>query len=301
MDEKDIRKQKKRDFLKGFFIALVFILPVYTGAVLFSSLNTLIFPQTEQASEITDKLPVASVAKSYNLMVSVYDSNQKDKLMSLAMLRFDTDSYRIIMCALPVSMVVLDDKAPQTLEVLFASRGILGIESAIRETLSVKISGYISLGTDELMRIIDEMGELEYFLADDIAVYDESGIITYSKHAGASRFTGNDVIKLMVFGTLTGSDKTGMHENLWKSALQTYADKAFPEKILALYSKHISEIESNISAAGIYSLIRSAKAVCSDTGAEIEIFRLDGEENDGRFELGEESNRRLWVYFPQSA
>ncbi len=301
MDDKETGRRQRRDFFKGFFLTLAFIVPVYTCAVLFSSLGGIILPETEQVSEVSDKVPIASSVKSYNLLFGVYDSNQESKLLALTLLRFDTTGYRIIVCDLPTVAVALEAKAPRTIASIFASRGMLGAVEAVKETLLIPISGYIAIGTDELTRMVDELGTLDYNLAQDISVYDESGIMVYSKHAGASSYSGNDVAKLLVFGPEPGEERTRMNEALWESALVKYASTGFDGHVLDIYNLLVDRMSTNISAADIYSLARAVKAVCGTGHAQYELFRLDGGYLDSRFELAENSDERFWVYFPKAA
>lgn len=298
MEDRDKQKQTRRDFFKGFFLTLVFIFPVYAGALLFSSLGGLLLPETEQTAQPQENVPVAESVKSYNLLFGVYDSNQEDKLLALTLLRFDTASYRTVICDLPVDTVVLDAKTPRGLGTVFASRGMLGIVDTVQETLNVAVSGYAAVGTQELAQLIDELGQIEYNLGQDIVVYDESGIVTYSKHAGSSLFNGNDVAKLLVFSPQTGQARTRMLESLWDAAMTAYADASFDQKILRGYQVIVNSMSSNISSAGIYTLARSVKAVCADGRAQYELYRLDGTWLDGRFELAQDADERFWDYFP---
>ncbi len=301
MDDKQPRRRQIRDFCKGFFLTLLFTVPVYAAALLLSTFGGRLLPQTEEVSESVERVPVAAAVKSYNLLFGVCDSEQENQLLSLALLRFDTGAYRVIVCDLPVSAVALDAKSPRTLRSIYASRGMLGLTAAVRDTLSVTVSGSIILGTDELAALIDELGPVDCNLAQDIVVQSADGLVVYSKHAGPSSCNGNDVAKLLLYGPQDGEARTRLNESLWESALSKYAVESFDEQLLDAYRQLADRLNTDVSAAGIYSLTRAVKAVCGDGAAQFELFRLDGAYLDDRFELAQDSDERFWVYFPKAA
>ena len=299
MNSGNSNKGGAKEFLKGFLVTLIFVIPLFAATILFSSVNPTIINEnsSEQVSEVVENLPIAS-AKSFNLLFLVYDTNLNTNLLASTLVRFDTENYRTSVCVLPVETVVLDSKSPQTLLSVFASRGASGVKSAISETLEIPISGYLCGDTNALKRIVDKLGEFDYALSDDILVYDSSGIITYSKHKGLSSFGGNDVVKLLYFSPKTQTEKTAMLEEVWNAALKQYANSKFSDKLSGILRSELNNLATDLNTTAVYSLTKAVDSVCSENSTDFCAIRLDGSYIDNRFELAEDSDKRLWLYFP---
>ncbi|MEG0892166.1 MAG: hypothetical protein RR998_02360 [Oscillospiraceae bacterium] len=300
-DRHAVREAKKKnicDFMKGFFIALAIMLPLCAGTLYVGYLPKWRLESNGQmVSESAEAVPIA--ASSYNLLCAVTDDAGAPVAFSL--LRADADNRRVAFADLPLVLVALESKTPQTLAEIFAQRGLTGVAAAIGETLGIKIDGRITLTATQLATVVDSLGSFRFSLDEDVVVYSDEGLIEYSKHKGTSDFSGNDVAKVLIFAPHTIDNKTRLHERLFENALARCDDEKLADNLSELYNTLVNSIDTDISAAGIYALSRSVSAVCEEGSAQFVAVRIEGEYADDRFELTENSGKRLWVYIPKNA
>lgn len=295
-NNKSSRRQNTKDFMRGFFTTLSVFLPLCAAIYFMSApIQNTTNPISQSVDEPVNDVPVKAT-KSYNLLWILSDS-ETHNLQSVTLLRFDVDHYRIVVCNIPHTTVMLDAKAPVDLFTLYEQRGALGVRNAVEQTLSIPISGYISLKTDDLVKAVDTLGDFGFTLDKELSVTSFEGLVTFSKPAGTSQFSGNDVAQLIIYGNYINEERTWLHEKLWQSALQQYADDTFAEKLSQLYSALVNTIETDINAASIYSFALVVKTVCPQGGAQIEMVRPNGNFNDLKYELAQGADEQLWTYF----
>ena len=271
---------------------------------MFSSLGSALLPGRAQEEPSEETAPVSepalqvpvSAAKSFTLLCAVHNDN--GTLTSAFLLRFDTDNYRVALCDLPATAVLLADKAPKTVRELYATRGAQGVCAAVRDTLGVTVDGVVGMGMNELRSVVDTLGEFACNLPCDVTVYDAEGIMIYSKHAGNVQMNGNDVAMVLQYNNLTDAERSRLGERILQSALAANADDRFSGKIYDMYQRNVNGLDTDVSSATLVRLAKAAAAVCTEKGAQLEAVRIEGSYNDGRFELAEDSQDRLKLYFP---
>ncbi len=290
------KQQNRREFFSGFLTTLAIILPVCVAVYM---MTTPLFNRKDLTSQTVSEeqkdVPIKA-AKSYNLLW-VLSSSEADHLLSVALLRFDVDQYRIAVCNFHYLTVVLQSKSPIDLSTLYAQRGALAVRDALEETLSIPISGYVNVDTDALTETIDALGELSYTLDKEVTVHNAEGLLIYSKPAGTNLFSGNDIANLITYGNDTDTDLMELHEQLWHTALLQYGNETFSSQLSDLYSKLVDHINTDINTAGIYALTKAVETVCSETGTQVEVIRPQGQFNGGRFELNAGADAHLWTFF----
>jgi len=298
MDSDERKRERRRnlgDFCKGFFTTLVLIIPVFLIA--YNTLNARNAENSgavEQTSEAAEGVPVVS-ATSYNLLF-VSAESKTNNILSVSLLRFDVQNYRIVVCDLPSKTVLLSMQSPFGLNEIYAQRGVAGISSAVQETLQIPISGYVLVHSDELTEMVDSLGEFTYNLDKPLEVV-ENGLTVYSKPAGTSRFTGNDVVKLLIYGQYTGDKLQEMHEDLWEAAFSAWTQGDFAGKITSLYAGFVDRVETGIGLLDAGSLSKAAGAVCGANGAQVTKVRVRGSFLLERYELAEGADEFLWLYY----
>jgi hypothetical protein len=295
------RRQNLRDFLKGFFFTIVIVMPVFVmSGILARPQPGLDNGETTQSAAGPAQNVAIGAQKSYNLLYLLSDS-RTNNLLSVALARFDVGNYRAVVCNIPGNSIILDAGSPISLLSLYIQRGASGIKSAVEETLHIPVSGYISLKTDDLSGIIDSLGELSFTLDKKLTVQNAEGLTIYSKDAGTSIFSGNDVVQLLSFGVYSEAEFMRIHEDLWRAAFMAYGDDKLPGRLETLYAGMVDAVDTDISQAGMFSLSQAASAVCRPAGTQLEIVRPAGSFVEGRFEFSEGADRLLQDYFGQTA
>jgi hypothetical protein len=290
------RRQNIKDFFKGFFVALAVLVPSFALAVYFHGQQRL--PDDITAQDVVQpapSVPVSSVP-SYNLLHILSDETTGN-LLSVTLLRFDTQRYRIYTTVLPHTTVLLQQRTPVPLFTLYEQRGALAIKTAIEETLSIPVDGYLAMTTQQLTYAVDLLGEFSFTLDAELRVAGQNDLTLYSKQPGTSPFSGNDVAKLLVHGAYIDDPLLNMQERLWQSALEEYTDDTFAEALTDLYGRIINQVKTDIGAGDLPALTRAISVVCPETGAQIDIVRARGAFIDYRYELSEGCDETLWTYY----
>ncbi len=287
-------KGRFRDFCKGFFATLAVLVPLY-ACVFFIQFNKMDAPAAESAADPFDKVPVAT-AKSYNLLLLVKDG-VTGRLLTASLVRFDVPDGRLIVCDIPATAILLEEKQPKTISEVFASKGSLGAAAAVRSTLGVPLSGYAAMDTDTLAALVDRLGEFSFTLAQPLEVRNEDWLVTYSKQAGTSWFTGNDVAKLLAYGNYEGEQAAALRKGLFEAALTAYARADFPDALSEAYARLVNDFDTDVGTAGFYNLTLAARAVCGDAGAGFTVRTADGAFDGGRFEFSHAAAQELQRLF----
>ncbi|MEA4911047.1 MAG: hypothetical protein VB092_00340 [Oscillospiraceae bacterium] len=294
-----MRKQtraKFRDFFKGFFITLAVLVPLYAG-VFAVQLNKRTAAAQESAADPFEKVPV-SAARSYNLLFLVRDS-VGDRLMTATVLRFDVTDGRVVAADVPNTAVLLESKQPRTISEIFAGKGALGAAAALRDTLGIPLSGYICLDTQGLAALVDALGEFSFSLERPLEVHDSEWLVVYSKEAGISWFSGNDVAKLLLYGNYADADAVRLRKQLDEAALLEYANADFPAKISEAYEQLVNRFDTDVNVAGLYSLTLAAQAAC--VNGDFTVRSVQGAFADGRFEIDASAPEELQRLFGKAA
>lgn len=300
MPEKEERRQNIADFFRGFFITLAIVLPVFVTVGMISRLNSASSADELLQTLDSDRTVPINATKSYNLLWVLFDSDTNN-LQSVDMVRFDVENYRIVACNIPYTSVMLDLRAPVSIQQLYAQRGVLGVRDAIEETLQIPVSGYVAIGTKELVKMVDKLGEISFSLEKELTVTNADGMIIYTKPAGTSMYSGDDIVNLIVYGNYYDAGLMRLHEDLWQAVFRQYGDDKFSEKLSGLYSSLVNEIDTDINSAGIYSFCLTVNTVCGSGGTQVETVRPKGEFVDGRFEFAQGSDEHLWSFFERKA
>ncbi len=293
------RRRAAADFFIGFFATVLLIFPVFFAVFETSKARrSTPSPEAAPAAETRTDIPV-SAPLSFNLLVEMH-SSLTGELLSVSMLRFDTVNKRVCAVTLPADSVMLWDEQPVTLMSLFPSRGALGIKKALEDTLSIPISGYISVTSDTMSEILDELGGFAYTLERPIEITDSEGRTVYRRDAGTATLYGSDVIQLVTSGVYRSSDLVHLHERLWEAALgemcvrEDFGDDL--ARCIELVRSDSPSTDLNPVLTG--ELRRAADYVCGPD-CLAEVMRPDGVFADMRFELSEGADEKLWRLFPK--
>jgi len=294
-DKDENKRHNIKDFFRGFFATIAVIVP----AIIIINIMTL--PRVPTAddgaigvSDNQSEIPIKATV-SYNLLWILSDSDTGN-LLCTALVRFDVENYRVVVSNIPDNTVMLQSKTPIELSKIFGQRGATGVKAAVEETLCVPISGYVGIKSNDFIRVMDSFGEITLTLDKEVKLADE-GLVNYSKPAGTSEFSGNDIVKTIAFGNFSEDELMRLHERMWTAFFTQIGDDAFADKLLSVYSSFVDNIETDINSPGIYALSVTADTVCAANGAQVEVVRPQGRFSDGRFELTQGADEHLWAYF----
>lgn len=295
MDKKAERRQNYKDFFRGFLATMLVMLPVFVGIQLVISHGRAGKDDSLNVLDPVEGLPVTK-AESYNLLWVLEESGSKN-LLSVALIRFDVVHYRAVVCNIPDTTVLLEARAPVSMSSLYSQRGILGIKSALQETLEIPIDGYAGFNTDMLEKLVDTLGDFEYTLDKELVVKNAAGLTIYTKQAGNVTLNGNDIAKLINFGNYEAENLMRLHEGLWQAALNKYGSAGLGDQLAEAYTGLVDRITTDINPEGVYHLTTAITAASVNSKLQIEIVRPQGNFRTDRFELAEGADEQLWGYF----
>ncbi len=287
------------DFFIGFFATVLIVLPVFfTAFEIGEQRRERASDNVRPAAEARTDIPV-SAPLSFNLMVEMH-SALTGELSSVSLVRFDTASKRMCAVTLPASCVVLWDQEPDTLMSLYASRGALGVRQSVEDTLSIPISGYISLSSDAMSDVVDALGGFYFTLQSPVEVADSDGRTVYTREAGSTRLYGNDVVQLALNGGYYADELVRLHERLWSAALDEVCTRddlaALLERCVALARERGAA--SDLGPALLGELKRAAGYICGPD-CLVNVTRPDGVFADTVFQLSQGADEKLWRLFPK--
>ena len=291
------RRQNARDFWRGFLVTFAVVMPVFLTVHFMTGMPV----DTDGGDTLTavdsdtSGVPLNAV-KSYNLLWVLADSDTNN-LLSVAVLRLDVENYRVVLTNIPKNSVMLDAMSPAGMMSVYSQRGALGVKNAIEETMGIPIDGYMSLGTVEMTACTDRLGDISFTLSRQLEVTNADGMVIYSKEAGTSMFSGNDIAKLIIYGNYDGTDLMRLHESLWEAFFNEHGAGRLADEFMSLYTGIVNDISTNINSAGIGTLAQAVGTVCRQDGTQLEIVRPEGEFVNGGYEFSEGADERMQTYF----
>ncbi len=277
-------------FLKGFVITLLVLIPAYIGVYRFSVASA--EEKLNPAPVATAESTVALAPKNYNMLFLSAKAGTRE-LIGASLIRMDTSNARIVACALPLDLVLLLEKQPITLYSLYEKQGGAVTAESVEETLGITLSGYAAADDSALSSLVDTLGGFPFLLERDFQVMNEEDVIIYTKYAGSSFFSGNDMSMMLLHSKELDGDEVSLRGRLLEAALREFGRKDFDERLSKAYDGVINKIDTDISLSGMYALTKAAKYVCVDGGVSVALVRLEGENENGRFELTDAACKRI--------
>jgi len=279
------------DFLKGFALTLVAILPVFTAVYLIIQSNR--SPDAiPQQGETSEKVEIA-VRDNRTLLVLAENGRS---LLSASLVRFDVDNERVIVCDIPTCTVLLLAKTPFSVEKLFREKGALGVRDAVEETLGLPVDFYLSVPKETLAEIVDELGRFSFTLDKELSVKSEEGLVEMYLESGTRELSGGEAAALLEHGEYYYDEKVALHERMWRSALLDFTAAGLGSKAMNLYLEHSADLEADLNSVSAYALAGTIKAACGSS-CDVATLRLSGRWIEDRFELDEDNAEPLSLYY----
>ena len=272
------------------------MLPLFYGAVEVRELRRDTEQPASEAGQTRTDIPVTAPL-SFNLLLPLHDA-VTGELVCASLVRLDTAACTVSAVTFPAMTVALWDREPMTLYAIHAQRGAAGVARALSDTLSVPVSGYLSLSGDRLSRFVDALGGFPYTLERAVTVTDLQGQTVYSREAGSLRLYGLDVAMLVTSGGYSGTDLLRLYERLWLAALECLcANEDTPDRLYTLVRDAVDEgAASDLGAELLSALTRAASYLCGDGCLPVNV-RPEGVFRDNLFELSQGADEKLWGVF----